>query len=105
MMHQSIRPHVRIPIRSTVIHVLTQRSWIIPVWLVVSRSTFGSQPRWTSAEHPVNNNAPEPAIAKTLATPFRRLLVRSCELTDGPSSLLVLNESSTPSGRTQVNQR
>src|SRR5690606_25146649 len=91
MTHQSINPQVNTPMTITAIHELTQKSWIAPVWLVVSRSTFGSQPRFASAEHPVSSNAPVPTKASTLALADPRLPVRSCELTDGPSSLLVQN--------------
>lgn len=59
-----------------------------PVWLVVSRSV-GNHPRWASAEQPDKNNAPADVTAEILKILARRLLVRSCELTDGPSSCYV----------------
>jgi hypothetical protein len=49
----------------------------------------GNQPFCTSGEHPVKTNAP--AIAKPVIEVIfmRRLPVRFCELTDGPSSMLL----------------
>ncbi len=60
------------------------------VLLVVPRSV-GSHPLSTSGEHPVKTNAP--AIAKPVIDEIvlRRLPVRFCELTDGPSYLMLLS--------------
>ena len=54
----------------------------------MSRSV-GNQPLWTSDEQPDKNNAPADVTAEILKILARRLLVRSCELTDGPSSCYV----------------
>src|SRR6185312_6223059 len=86
MMHQRIKPQVRTPTANAAIHPLTHKSMISGVWLVTSRCV-GNQPRRTSSEHPVNNNAPTVPRPVALAILARRLPVRTCELTDGPSSL------------------
>jgi hypothetical protein len=59
------------------------------VLLVVPRSV-GSHPFSTNGEHPVKTNAPAVAKPVILAIFLRRLPVRFCELTDGPSYLLLL---------------
>src|SRR6185312_9798884 len=69
-----MRPHVTMPTSNTVIQLLTHRSWIIPVWLVMSRVSFGSQPRAASSEQPVNSNAPAPAAGSVLRTHRRPFL-------------------------------
>ena len=58
------------------------------VLLVVPRSV-GSHPLSTSGEHPVKTNAPAIAKAEIVVIVVRRLPVRFCELTDGPSYLLL----------------
>ena len=57
--------------------------------LVVPRSV-GSHPFSTSGEHPVKTNAPAIAKLVIVVIVLRRLPVRFCELTDGPSYLLLL---------------
>jgi hypothetical protein len=57
--------------------------------LVVPRSV-GSHPFVTSGEHPVKTNAPAIAKPEIEVIVLRRLPVRFCELTDGPSYLLLL---------------
>jgi hypothetical protein len=57
--------------------------------LVVPRSV-GSHPLDTSGEHPVKTNAPATAKPEIEVIVLRRLPVRFCELTDGPSYLLLL---------------
>src|SRR5512141_88148 len=87
-MHQIIRPQVMTPTTSAAIHELTQRSMMRSVWLVVPRSV-GSHPFCTSGEHPVKANAPASAKPVIVVICLRRLPVRFCELTDGPSYLLL----------------
>jgi hypothetical protein len=58
------------------------------VWLVVPRSV-GNHPFCTSGEHPVKANAPASAKPVIVEIFLRRLPVRFCELTDGPSYLLL----------------
>src|SRR6478736_6838512 len=88
-MHQIIKPQVMMPTTSAAIHELTQRSMMRPVLLVVPRS-MGNQPFSTSGEHPVKANAPASAKPVIVVIFLRRLPVRFCELTDGPSYLLLL---------------
>ena len=60
------------------------------VLLVVPRSV-GIHPFSTSGEHPVKTNAPAIAKLEIVVIVLRRLPVRFCELTDGPSYLLLLS--------------
>src|SRR6478672_2909483 len=84
-----IRPQVMVPTTSAAIHELTQRSMMRSVLLVVPRSV-GIHPFSTSGEHPVKTNAPAVAKPVIVVIFLRRLPVRFCELTDGPSYLLLL---------------
>ena len=52
--------------------------------------SVGSHRFSTSGEHPVKTNAPAIAKPEILVIVLRRLPVRFCELTDGPSYLLLL---------------
>src|SRR6476620_11286544 len=99
-MHQIIRPQVMMPTTSAAIHELTQRSMMRSVWLVVPRSV-GSHPFCTSGEHPVNANAPASAKPVIVVICLRRLPVRFCELTDGPSYLLLSPGRRWRSGHTK----
>lgn len=89
-----------IPTAKAAIHELTQRSMIRSVWLVVPRSV-GSQPFSTSGEHPVKTNAPASAKPVIEVIFMRRLPVRFCELTDGPSSCCCLPAGRRPTGHTK----
>src|SRR6478672_3691568 len=99
-MHQIIKPQVMMPTTSAAIHELTQRSMMRSVWLVVPRSV-GSHPFCTSGEHPVNANAPASAKPVIVVICLRRLPVRFCELTDGPSYLLLSPGRRKRSGHTK----
>src|SRR6478752_10689499 len=99
-MHQIIKPQVMMPTTSAAIHELTQRSMMRSVWLVVPRSV-GSHPFCTSGEHPVKANAPASAKPVIEVICLRRLPVRFCELTDGPSYLLLSPGRIERSGHTK----
>src|SRR5690348_492278 len=101
MMHQTSRPQVIMPTARAAIHELTQRSMIRSVLLVVPRSV-GNQPFSTSGEHPVKTNAPASAKPVIEVIFMRRLPVRFCELTDGPSSCCCSPAGRKPTGHTKV---